>query len=109
MIIKLVFGCLAILAVVGTEAFAAGDATVGKAKSAVCAACHGADGNSLLPMYPHIAGQQPQYLESAIRAYRDGLRTGGTAAIMAPMVANLSDQDISDLSVYFSQQKLKQN
>lgn len=108
MIVKFLFGSVAILALAGTEAFA-GDAKIGKAKSAVCATCHGVDGNSLLPMYPHLAGQQPQYLESAIKAYRDGQRTGGTAVMMAPMVANLSDQDISDLSAYFSQQKLKQN
>ena len=106
---ELVFGCFAILALVGTDTFAAGDATVGKTKSAVCATCHGVDGNSLLPMYPHLAGQQAQYLESAIKAYRDGQRGGGAAAIMTPMVATLSDQDISDLSAFFSQQKLKQN
>ncbi|CAI3798333.1 c-type cytochrome [Rheinheimera sp. MM224] len=109
MIIKPTFVGLIVLAVMGANAFAAGDAEAGKVKSAVCSACHGADGNSLMAMYPHLAGQQAQYLESAMKAYRDGQRTGGTAAMMAPMAASLSDQDIADLSAYFSQQKLKQN
>lgn len=109
MIIKSIYVGLIVLAGMGANAFAAGDAEAGKTKSAACSACHGADGNSLVPMYPHLAGQQAQYLESSIKAYRDGQRTGGTAAMMTPMVANLTDQDISDLSAYFSQQKLKQN
>lgn len=99
----------AALLVLGSQAaVAAGDAEAGKAKSGMCVACHGTDGNSLAPMYPNLAGQHAQYLESAIKAYRDGQRTGGTTAMMAPMVANLSDQDAADLAAYFSQQKLKQ-
>lgn len=109
MIIKSIYIGLIVLAGMGTDVYAAGDAEAGKAKSAACSACHGADGNSLVPMYPHLAGQQAQYLESSMKAYRDGQRTGATAAMMTPMVASLSDQDIADLSAYFSQQKLKQN
>lgn len=89
-------------------ALAAGDAEAGKAKSGMCVACHGTDGNSLAPMYPNLAGQHAQYLESAIKAYRDGLRSGPMAAMMTPMAANLSDQDAADLAAYFSQQTLKQ-
>ncbi|MEE3160992.1 MAG: c-type cytochrome, partial [Pseudomonadota bacterium] len=40
----------------------AGDAEAGKAKSATCAACHGADGNSMAPTFPKIAGQGERYL-----------------------------------------------
>lgn len=88
-------------------AMAAGDAAAGKAKAGVCAACHGADGNSMVPMYPNIAGQHAQYLENSMKAYRDGQRTGGTAAVMAPMAKPLSDADIANLAAYFSQQKHK--
>ena len=96
------------ISMLGQPALAAGDAEAGKAKSGMCVACHGTDGNSLAPMYPHLAGQHAQYLETAIKAYRDGQRTGGTAAMMIPMASNLSDQDAADLAAYFSQQKLKQ-
>lgn len=85
----------------------AADAAAGKAKSAVCAACHGADGNSMVPMYPKLAGQHATYLEASMKAYRDGQRTGGNAAIMAPMAKGLSDADIANLAAYYSQQAHK--
>lgn len=80
----------------------AGDAAAGKTKSAVCMACHGADGIGIADIYPNIAGQKAAYLESSIKAYRDGVRTGGNAALMTPMVAALSDEDIADLAAYYS-------
>ncbi|MFC3681365.1 c-type cytochrome [Bacterioplanoides pacificum] len=86
---------------------AAGDAAAGEAKSGMCVACHNTDGNSMVPMYPKLAGQHAAYLESALKAYRDGQRTGGNAAVMAPMAKTLTDQDIANLAAYFSQQKAK--
>ncbi len=90
-----------------SASMAAGDAAAGQAKSGICTACHNADGNSMVPMYPKLAGQHATYLENAIKAYRDGQRTGGNAAIMSPMVKGLSDQDIANLAAYYSQQKAK--
>lgn len=81
---------------------AAGDVAAGKAKAAVCTACHGADGKAMIPTYPNLAGQNPQYLELAIKAYKNGERTGGQAAIMAGMAAPLSDVDIANLAAYFA-------
>jgi len=81
---------------------AAGDAAAGKTKAAVCAACHGANGISMIPMYPNLAGQKAQYIENAIKAYKAGQRGGPTAALMNPQAAALSDQDIADLAAYFS-------
>jgi cytochrome c553 len=75
------------------------DAAAGKNKAAVCAACHGADGFSVLPDYPNLAGQKEKYLENAIKAYRDGTRK---QAVMSPMASGLSDADILDLAAYFS-------
>lgn len=80
-------------------AFAAkGDVEAGKQKSMACQACHGADGNSIDPMYPRIAGQYPDYLARALHEYKSG---GRKNAIMAGFAATLSDQDILDLSAYF--------
>ena len=80
----------------------AGDAAAGKAKAATCAACHGADGKAAIPTYPNLAGQNAGYLEMAMKAYKNGERTGSQAAIMTGMAAPLSDADIADLAAYFS-------
>ena len=79
----------------------AGDAEAGKAKSATCAACHGADGNSMAPTFPKIAGQGERYLIKQITDIRDGNRQ---APAMMPFVTGLSDEDIADLAAYFTEQ-----
>lgn len=83
---------------------AAGDPEAGEAKSAVCAACHGADGNSQVAIWPKIAGQHPEYLARQTRMVRDQQRE---VAQMYPMVMNLSDQDIDDLAAYYAAQTLQ--
>jgi len=80
----------------------AGDAAAGKAKSAICASCHGATGKSLNPLWPNLAGQKEQYLAKQIKAFRDGTRQD---AMMAPMVAALSDADIANLAAFYAAQK----
>lgn len=85
------------------SAQAAGDAAAGKTKAALCAACHGPDGNTpIMETYPKIAGQNAAYIEASIKAYIAGERTGANAAVMLSMVSALSDQDIADLAAYFS-------
>ena len=79
--------------------FATGDISAGKTKSAVCAACHGADGNSPSDLYPKLAGQHASYLYKQLVEFKSGERVN---AIMAPMVANLSEQDMADLAAYFA-------
>ncbi len=79
----------------------AGNAEAGQAKSATCAACHGADGNSAAPMFPKIAGQGERYLIKQIANIRDGKRQ---AAAMMPFAVNLTDEDIADLAAYYSSQ-----
>tara|TARA_R110002072_G_scaffold140765_8_gene285231 strand:+ start:22004 stop:22321 length:318 start_codon:yes stop_codon:yes gene_type:complete len=83
----------------------AGDAAAGKAKSAVCAACHGAAGKAAVPNYPNLAGQNKAYLVSSLKAYKNKERSGGMAAIMQGQAAALSDQDIENLSEYYSSLK----
>jgi len=78
---------------------AAGNAEAGKGKAAVCAACHGADGNSPMDMFPKIAGQGEAYLVKQMADFKSGERNN---AVMAPMVATLSDEDMADLAAYFA-------
>ncbi|HEX5961081.1 MAG TPA: cytochrome c [Rhodanobacteraceae bacterium] len=80
-------------------ASASGDSAAGQKKAAACEACHGADGNGIAPNYPALAGQYQDYLEQALHEYKDGRRTN---AIMNGMAAPLSDQDIEDITAFFS-------
>ena len=80
----------------------AGDPEAGKAKSQACAACHGQDGNSAAPIYPSLAGQYADYLLRTLQDYKSGARKN---AIMAGMVAALSDQDMKDLAAYYASQE----
>nr|WP_298249061.1 cytochrome c [uncultured Halomonas sp.] len=84
-----------------TQATAAGDPEAGAEKIAACVACHDAEGQGSAGIYPNLAGQSVAYLESALKAYREGQRAGGMAAVMTPQAANLSDQDIADLAAYY--------
>lgn len=77
----------------------AGDVEAGKAKSLVCAACHGGAGISPTPVWPNLAGQKEEYLKIQITAFRDGTRQN---AQMAPMVSNLTDEDIANLAAYYA-------
>jgi cytochrome c553 len=94
------FALITTLLFVSASAMAA-DVAAGKAKSAICAACHGADGNSMNPLWPNLAGQKEAYLAKQIKAFRDGTRKD---PLMAPMVAALSDDDIANLAAYFAAQ-----
>jgi cytochrome c553 len=87
----------------GTSRGADPDVAAGRAKFALCAACHGGDGRSgSLPEYPKIAGQNEKYLVNALKAYKNGRRTGTYAALMAATANNLSDADIENLAAYLA-------
>jgi cytochrome c553 len=81
--------------------FTHGKSADGATKSAVCAACHGPNGNSVNPEWPRLAGQSAVYIAEQLRLFRSGLRTN---PVMQPLAATLSDQDISDLAVYYEAQ-----
>ncbi len=83
----------------------AGDVAAGKAKSAVCAACHGADGIAVIPGYPNLKGQSEQYIVSSIKAYKAGQRTGGLAPVMQAQASLLNDADIANLAAYYASLK----
>jgi cytochrome c553 len=86
---------------ISLHAVAGGDASAGQAKSAICAACHGVDGNSAVPNWPKLAGQHEQYLTRQVSLIKSGARQ---VPEMIGIVPGLSDQDINDLSAYFSSQ-----
>ena len=90
------------LLIAAGTANAGGDVEAGKAASATCAACHGADGNSTIGTNPKLAGQYESYIVQALKAYRSGSRQN---AIMSGFAAALTDQQIADLAAYFSSQE----
>ena len=94
--------CL-LVSMVFSTAQAAGDPEAGKTASASCAACHGADGNSVNPEWPKLAGQHEGYLIQQLLYFADGERDNAT---MKGMAANLSDEDRDNLSAYFASQKV---
>lgn len=83
-------------------AAAEGDATAGRIKAETCLGCHAAvNMENAYPMYrvPKVAGQHAEYIEAALKAYRDKQRAHRT---MQANAANLTDQDIADIAAYFS-------
>src|SRR5438105_9187912 len=70
----------------------------------VCAACHGADGNSVSPANPNLAGQQAEYISLQLAHFKEGTRAN---PVMSGMAATLSPEDMKSLGAYFAQQKPK--
>ncbi len=67
----------------------------------ICASCHGADGNSLAPTFPKLAGQQKVYLLRELKDYKSGKRV---SEIMAPLMSTLADDDLPHLAAYYAKQ-----
>lgn len=81
-----------------------GNLKAGKMKAAMCAGCHGNDGNSLSPAFPSIAGQNANYIFLQLENFKNGSRKN---AMMAGMAASLSTEDMANLSKYYSQQEMR--
>src|SRR3954468_12243049 len=75
----------------------------------VCAACHAADGNSVAPANPKIAGQFVEYLNKQLRDFKAqaGKTPARQSAVMNGMVANLSEADMKSLAAYYAGQSLQ--
>lgn len=104
LVLTAVLGCL-----VTFGANADGDATAGQQKSAVCAACHGADGNSVNPEWPKLAGQHANYLVQQLEYFAlpaDNLRAR-VNPLMSAQAAGLSEQDRLDLAAYYATQTIQ--
>ncbi|ALO33528.1 cytochrome C [Colwellia sp. MT41] len=80
----------------------AGDAAAGKAKSMMCAACHGPAGISAVPTYPNLAGQKEAYLVKQLTDFKSGKRND---PVMKGMVMALSATDIENLAAYYANLK----
>jgi len=88
-------------ALVSAAASATGDPKAGETKSAVCLACHGPNGNSIVPTWPKLAGQHSEYLYKELMDFKSEARKNEQ---MSPQVVPLNEQDFQDLAAYFSSQ-----
>jgi cytochrome c553 len=77
--------------------------TAEKTVQTVCAACHGADGNSAITQNPKLAGQHSEYLLKQLTNFKEGKRAN---AVMAGMVANLTPDEMKNLADYYAAQKV---
>ena len=77
--------------------------------SQVCAACHGPDGNSPLAANPILAGQHPEYILKQLVNFkpRNGKVPERSSPVMTGMVANLSQDDMANVAVYYARQKAR--
>ncbi|WP_137896809.1 c-type cytochrome [Ramlibacter sp. 2FC] len=101
-------------ALVAASAFAASDAAPKAAKpdlakgeasfTAVCAACHGADGNSGTPVNPKLAQQHPEYLVKQLQEFKSGKRAN---PVMSGFAAQLSEDDMKNISWWVASKKAK--
>jgi cytochrome c553 len=99
---KIIVAALVVMGVAGTAV--AADAERGQKLSATCAACHGADGNSMAPNFPKLAGQHAAYIEKELADFKSGARKD---PIMMGQVAALDAEKMADLAAYFSSQTTK--
>jgi cytochrome c553 len=102
---------IVVTAILGSisAAYAEGDIEAGKAASVTCAACHGADGNAAVTIYPKLAGQHAKYLEKQLHEFKLGMQSGGKEGrydpVMSGMAMPLDDKSIADLAAYYASQK----
>ena len=101
--IKLVIVLLFIGSATTQLAFAQGNAAAGQTKAALCATCHGAEGNSELAINPKLAGQNAAYIIKQLKDYKAGVRSNPT---MSAMVLNLSEEDMEDIAAWYSSQQV---
>lgn len=96
---KTLLPALAALLMLSSPAAAQGDPEAGRRKAQQCATCHGLDGLATIPIAPHIAGETFAYLQTQLRNFRSGKREH---EIMSIVAQGLSDEDIDDLSSWYS-------
>mgnify|MGYP000748814885 FL=1 len=77
----------------------AGNADSGKDKVATCVACHGQDGNSMVGLWPSLAGQNANYLVRQLQHIKSGKRP---IAVMAGLLDNFSKEDLDDIAAFYA-------
>jgi len=88
-------------AIASTAVMAAGNAEAGATKAVVCQACHGANGNSVNPEWPSLAGLGADYIAEQLKNFKEGKRNN---PVMMPNAMALQPQDMEDLGAYFGSQ-----
>ncbi len=91
--------CFSLTTTVFADGLVNGDIEAGKEKSITCGACHGADGNSVNPVWPSLAGQHATYAVAQLQAFKNGSRS---EPLMLGQVMTLSDEEMRNLAVYFA-------
>lgn len=86
--------------------YAEGNIKAGEEKAAACAGCHGEKGNSMMPLFPKLAGQHPTYLSQQLTAFKNGTRNEST---MTPISLSLTEEDMMDISAFYAAQKVSAN
>lgn len=94
-LMRVILGLLVLFSVLSATA---GDPERGQALSAPCAACHGMDGVSMIPGYPHLAAQNQRYSVTQMELIRDQVRV---VPEMAGMLDGMSEQDLRDIAAYY--------
>ena len=77
----------------------AGNADSGKNKVATCAACHGQDGNSMVGLWPSLAGQNTNYLVRQLQHIKSGKRS---IDVMVGLLDNFSKEDLEDIAAFYA-------
>lgn len=86
-----------------TATLAAGDPVAGEEKAALCAGCHGDDGNATAPIFPKLAGQHKNFLIKQLHEFKSHKRVEAT---MNAMAEPLSEEDIQDLAAFYATKKI---
>ena len=84
------------------ETFISGDADIGAQLVDSCAACHGADGNSISSDWPKLSGQNQKYLYEQLKYFRDGARMNALMMSVTPYLQTLNDEDLKHIAAYYS-------
>lgn len=92
------------IAMASSIALAGGDAAAGQGKTAMCAGCHGADGNSAVANFPKLAGQGEKYLIKQLQDIKDGTRP---IPEMTNMLNGFEDQDLADIAAFYASKAIQ--
>ncbi len=108
-LVAVVAGMLAVHGVLAQGVIKGDPAKARQIVTQVCVACHAADGNSAIPVNPSLAAQHPEYTYKQLMNFKpQGSKSAErNNAVMAGMVANLSEDDMKNLAAYFAAQKAK--
>ena len=99
---SIIIAAAASVLAISQPVLAKGDIEAGKAKSALCVACHAEDGSSPSDQFPRIGGQHASYLLKSLQDYKSGARKN---PIMLGIVSQLSEADMENLAEYFASQQ----